>query len=320
MKEKIFSVTVASPQDLQVKLSAEMKSARFDYTYIAISLTDPKVTVYPFHLPSAAHPQLVEQLKAEARELLSLKDGDIELDYQVFNKNAEMIDGLFLCIPRKLLEQYINICDHARLIPIHFTANILTCLGASFARHKGEAESFCILEFTRDNYVNLAVFCSNKCEFIRHIKNDSPSEVRRDVLQSIRSASAKSQIKDIEHIYIGGEAKEHQQLIAEIVNDTHAQVKQEEGGEPDYSGFDFRQNYFQANLAKNYSFALARRKQFFLVSHIVLGILGFFLLIGLAHLLIVQAKIAKIKTSFSAHDLKHARELKQQLDEPAHAN
>lgn len=314
MNDRIYTVTAGSPQELQSKISADKKNGKFDYTYISISLTDPKIYVYPFHLPKAPRPQLIAQLKDDAKQLLSMKDGDIELDFQIFNVNEEMLDGLFMCIPKKTIEPYIQVCDHFRLIPVHFTASILTCIGALFSKHKGESDSFCILDFTKDQHVNLAVFCNNKCEFIRRTHFESAAEARSDALQSIRSASAKSQIKTLEHIYIGGEAKEHKQLINEIVQDTHAELKEEACLLDEQAAFDYRENYFTVNLAHNYSFSIPRRTQFFLISRIILGVLALLLLAGFISLVIVQTKIAKLKSSFGQKDLQYARELKSKLE------
>jgi hypothetical protein len=314
MNNAIYTVTVGSLQELQSKISADQKKGKFNYEFIAISSTDPNISVCPFHLPNAPYPKLAALLKEEANQLLSIKDVDIELDFQVFNRRNGMVDGLFVCMPRKILEEYIRICDRAKLIPIHFTAGILTAIGASFEKHKEETDNFCILEFTKDMYVNLAVFCNKKCEFIRRMKNDNPDEVRRDVLQSIRSASAKSELKGIPKIFIGGETKNQKALVSAIVNDTNAQLKEAGDNDQAPGAIDFRQNYFLVNLARNYSFSLPRRKQFMLASHIILGVLGLFLLIGLGRLLWIQVNIAKLKSSFSAADLNHARELKAQLE------
>src|SRR6185503_13998724 len=156
---------------------------------IALSLTDPKVYVYPFQMPKSPRKQLLEHLIDEAVELSSLHINDIELDFQVFGSKEGIIEGVFVCIPKKLLEEYIAVCDKAGLIPIHFTAQLLRAVGALHAKHKGSKEHFVALDFLKDR-VSVALFCNEHCDFMRQIKFESIEEVRGDIIQSLRSASA----------------------------------------------------------------------------------------------------------------------------------
>src|SRR5262245_53645708 len=118
MNATVFQATVSSPQELRDLLSAETKKGGFNFQFITLSLTDPQVYVYPFQMPQAPRKELLEHLIDEAVELSSLHINDIELDFQVFSEKEGALDGVFTCIPKKVLEDYIAICDQAKLVPI----------------------------------------------------------------------------------------------------------------------------------------------------------------------------------------------------------
>ncbi|HLF18549.1 MAG TPA: hypothetical protein VI749_06615 [Candidatus Omnitrophota bacterium] len=311
MKEKVFVVNASSPQNLQAKLAQKLDAGGLDHQFIYVFLNDPKVCVYPFHFPNAPQNELLAHIMDEAAQLLSLKPREIELNYQVFNAKNDQVEGVLICMPKKLLEHYIAICDAAGLIPIQFTAELLSGIGALYQKYKPANERFCILNFSGNNRLDLAVFFNQQCQFLRQTYFETPEEARADIIQSLRSACAKSQMKTIEHIYAGGAIAPYGHLISEVQKDSGAQATAQDTS---HDALDVTDNYFNVNLLHNYSFALPRRRQFTLASNIVLGCLALFLAIGVLRLVSQQMKINHLRSSYKPDDVRYAQSLQKKLD------
>ena len=314
MKENILPLEASSPEELNAKINVLSKNAKaMAARFVALAVSGPQILVRPFDLANVPLKEVKNRLKFDAVELLSLPAEEIEFDFQILNSTPDKISGVFACSPKKLLRSYLLVLDKARLIPLKATTHILATLDALFQKHKEASnQRLCLLDFSQPNVIKLAVFHHLQCELLREISYETRGEAEMEVMQSLRSACARSSVKQLDHVYFCGEVAGKEELIAQVERDFNIKIEHEPFLDSK-TVLCSENNFFSLNVMRNYSLSLSERKQILMVINVILllCLLGF---IGLT-LKVKQAEkfISDLKSSYTAADLDYARRLERQL-------
>jgi len=271
MNDQILSIAAASPEDLAYKLSELSEEDKKKYNFLSLAISGPEVLVQPFNIPGIKVKDIKDRLKLVSVELLNLPADKVAFDFQILSANDERVCGLFACAPQPLMDEYLKIVKQSKLQIIKMTAYILASIDAFYLQNEAFAQRFCLLDFTREGYINLAVIHQQRFELLRKVQYESFEEALFEIQQSLRSACAKSSVKQFDHIYFSGAIPEQDRLMAEIEKDFNTKTLYKD----DHcikKSFVSPKSFFSINLIRNQSLSLIERKYVALGFHILIGL------------------------------------------------
>ncbi len=313
MSDKLLTFAVSSPEELNGKLAVARKECKVKYPYVALAVSGPKVIVRPFTLSNVARKDVKNCLKFEAVELLNLPIGDIALHYQILNIKDEIITGIFACIPKKLIWEYRIAASKARMIPVLMKPFVIASIDSFLAKNTIDEKRFAVLDFSKPNKINLAIFQNRKCEWLREIPYEDTQEAKNEIIQSMRSSCAKSATKDFNIVYMAGETLARNEFVSAIKKDFPAEIRQVPAIDVS-AGLSAKKTFFGLNLLRRYALTLRQRKIFFKVST---GLFALLILIclGLFGLLkIIEKNIRDVQSSYTQADYQKALKLQKKLE------
>jgi len=313
MQNNLLTFSVTSPEELSAKLAAARKETNVKYPYVAIAVSGPKVIVRPFTLTNVARKNVKDCLKFEAVELLNLPISDIVLHYQILNIKDVTITGIFACIPKRLIWEYRVAVSKARMIFVLMKPLVIASIDSFLAKNVIDEKRFAVLDFSKPNKINLAIFQNKQCEWLREIPYEDTQEAKNEIIQSMRSSCAKSATKDFSIIYMAGETLARNEFIAAIKRDFPAEIRQVPAIDVS-AGLSAKKTFLGLNLLRRYALTLRQRKIFFKVST---GLFTLLILIclGLFGLLkIIEKNIRDVQSSYTQADYQKALKLQKKLE------
>ena len=303
---------VTSPQELSEILAADFKKSDSQSPFMTLAISGPQVIVRAFHFKNIPIPQVKSKLQAQAVELLSLPLNEIEFDYQIFNSTPEKTTGIFGCMPKNLLKEYLSIIDKAKLIPLKLTAAILACMDSFYKRHPITEGQCCLLDLSNPQKINLAVFHNKECELLREIPCDNFSEARFEVIQTLRSASAASTVKQFDHVFCAGDLHGKEELLAQIEKVFGAKI--EVGivldGKEALAAEDPLLNL---NFIRRHSVSALERKKILEAANIALVLGAAACVLLTAVVLYTGKRVQDLKSSYQSSQYDYARKLEKQI-------
>lgn len=310
MKEKIFALTVSSPEELKANKSVLLEYGKDNSAFVVLGIDGPQLLVRPFYLTNVRYGEIENHLQQEVVDLLSLPAADINFDFQFLSKKDNKTFGIFICLPKKALQEYISILDNTKLTALKVTASSLAAIDSFFEHRKGNHERFCLLGFLKQQRINLTVFNNRECELLREIPYGELQEAAEEIARSLKSLGGST--KAIERIYFYGETSQKEELVKDVARQFG--IGAEEVNFIDLKkGLCSSKSYFSLNLLRHYSFALSRRYQ-------ILTLINIFLFLCLPVLLFLSFKIYSqekmiqdFKSSFSRADYEYAKTLEQEV-------
>ncbi len=204
----LLTVTANAPADLDKQLRDILKAPHKRNYLLTLALTDPHVLVYPFSFDHVPLKDLKIKLMFEAVGLVSLPADEVKLDYQILMNEGDVIKGIFICMPKRLLNEYLKIVYKSGLIPIGITSVILSRIDFFLMRYGNRKERLCLIDFYQNHLIHIAVFHNGQCELLRKIDYEGTDEAWKEVVQSLRSVTARSADKQGGRIYVSGDVKE----------------------------------------------------------------------------------------------------------------
>ena len=205
MSETILTFEASSPKELRNLLSSQSQNTHPPSRFATLAVSGPQVLVRLFQFESIPPKEIRKRLFFEAVEFLSLPVSEIELTFQILASHSTRIRGIYTCLPKKLLQDYLSVFHHAKLVPITITAYLATCLNYFLKEPQTGEGRVCFLDFSKEKTIYLAVVSQKKCELLREIPYENWTEAKAEILQSLRSVCAKSPVKQFDRIYITGE-------------------------------------------------------------------------------------------------------------------
>lgn len=267
--ESVLLLEVASPEQLRSLIPAVLASAKEPVRFVSLVLSGENVIARPFELEDVPWPQIRPRLLSRAVEVLSLPADDIELDFQLFSSAQNKRCGLFVCMPKKQLREYLRICDAGGLIAVRITTRLLAAVESFVGKQEERPERFGLLDVSREKRIGFAAFDGRQW-LLREIPYEHPEEAKGGVIQSLRSFCAKSSVKECGPIYVAGEAPVKNELTAQLQTQFGAHTSEIPKIELKAPAPD--KYFFSLNLAKQYTFTLQRRRQLLMAMNIVLAV------------------------------------------------
>ena len=170
----LLSLEAGSAQELDDALTTMTRNGLNGSAYASLSLRDPGVLVRPFKIDDCADAELREKLLFEAVELLSLPTEDIELEFQVLKTDGNNYSGIFMCMPRILLKEYLSVLNKKKLYPFKITSSTLADIDNFFQERQASGERFCLFDFSRKNSIKLVSYQDQQCDLLREVPYEHP--------------------------------------------------------------------------------------------------------------------------------------------------
>ena len=303
-----LTFVVASPQELTDRLKETPAKSPF----AALAISGSQILVRAFQFKDLSLADTKSRLQAEAVELLSVPFSEIEFDYQVFGSAPERTAGVYLAMPRKLLREYLAVFDNAKFIPIKMTAAILATIDSFCQKRDIAAGRCCLLDLSNPSKIHAAIFMNKQCEFIREIPYDNLEEARVEIIQTLRSASAASTVKQVEQIYWAGDLQNKEDLLRQIEKISQAKIEQGPALDMNES-LASESGFFNLNLLKRFSFSLSERSKVIAIMDKALAAVVIGCVLLTAGHLSAWIGVKKVKSSYKASDYEYAKKLEKQL-------
>ncbi len=312
-EQALINIDAVSPSVLRTQLAEKMNRSGGANAGVQLSICDTNAHVRSFRFENIALADIKNQLQTQAVELLGLPLEDIAIDFQILQTTPGHLNGIFLCISKKLLEEYIAVLDSFQYVAGKITAGIIDSLDHFFAAYNVKTQRFCFLDFSVKNLVGVAVFNQSECELIRNIPSDNIAQIKVEIIQSLRSAAAKSHVKKLDKIYISGESDSNHELFNELPKHfettiecipikNHAHTKQN------------RESFFSLNLTKDFIVPLPLRQSIYRTIHLTfLGSAGLVLFLGCL-IIFRQWTIHTTKSAYTTTEYSYALGLKYQVE------
>ena len=311
MNPSLTSIIVFSLEDLETQISA-VREKDPKIVYVNLVIYGTEMAIQPFSFEKIETKDIKWHVGVEIQKLLSLKATDITFDYQIFKTEGGRVDGVFIGMPKARLNQYLNALNRARLIPISITSYFCLAVNSFLSTHKDAAIGSCFLDLSRPSYAHFAFLNKGVCEIIRQIHFENIEEAKKEIVLSLRSASAKSNIKQFEKIYVLSPLEISQIIAPHIKSNVNTTV---DILNPD-AFIDSQaesNNYFKLGLTKDLTFTVSQRALLFNAARLVLAVLILLCLSRAVTIWSIKQNLNQFKKSYTMNDYEYAVRLKEQI-------
>ena len=319
VKEGLVAFEVSSPEELRAALDSFSEKRSSQTRFAELRIYGSGILVRQFELPNVSLGELKNALKLEATEIFSLPPQDIELDYKIFSSSEHKIKGMFLAIPNKLLQEYLSCFDATDIIPVKMTANIIAVAGDFLLNNRTARKSFCLVDFSKTNIINMTVFINGQCELLREIYYDGIDDAEEKVINSLKYIYGKSASKRLNKIYYSGDLFDKDALVLRLQEKIDVEPESGNATDRDIMPSTPKSDiFFKINLFKKYVPSLPMRNGILRTERVALTIfLLFFLILG-AKTLREGLSIRHLRSSFSRTDYDYARSLQEKVNLLSH--
>ena len=279
MDKQTFAVMATSPEDLAFRLADRSEEEQRRHRFINLAISAPEVVVQPFNIPGINVRDVRDRLKLVSVELLNLPADQLSFDYQILSSSDDQVCGLFVCAPKSLVQAYLEVIGRSKLQPLKMIPYILSSIDAFYLQNEAQNQRFCLLDFTRNGYINLAVIHLQRFELLRKVPYESFEEAMLEINRSLRSACAKSSVKHFDRIYLSGLIPQQARLISEIEEqfETQALVKSDASICETSRG---QQSFFGINLIREQTVSTRERGWIALAFNVFIAGLFFLTLVN----------------------------------------
>lgn len=306
------ALTVSSAAELETLVRPLKRKRLFKPRYISVAVNEYKVLSRVFNFPKAPRDEIRRNIISEACDLLSLPAHQIEADFQIFHSDQETTRGVFICAPKELVKNYLQVMDHARLIPLRLTDSIFARIDSLISINRElRNEGGCLVDLSLDNTIYFAVIQEKGCVFFRKVHYETPQEAKRAIIQTLQGICSLSPEKKIGRLYLVGDFEEQDELVmkAQEMSDVMVQCEPFNPNKAMVS----RNNMFNLNLLRDCTFHPMERSLLMMIQYLII----IFLLLQvfvLAWEFEKQMSVRKaLRTSVRPADYEHALKLQEQL-------
>ena len=307
-----IALEASSPKQLNVNLTETIEKKGMKPCAVAVSINEPKVRVCPFALENIAIKDIKHHLISEAVEIMSLTPDEIAIDFQITRSDPKMIRGIYICMPKSNLENYLQIIDQKRFNTVKITEQFLVSVDSLFQQGKLNGERICFLDFLTKDTISLFIGNKQECELLRKVRYEDHEEAQKEIIQSLRSASAKSRIKHYDYIYYQGAIEQMDKLTASL-NKTFDAETGEIAFIDHKAALTSEKTYFSLNLLKSYLFSNNHVKYIQMGANILLAVCVMISALMGLQMLKKNADINKVKESYQDSDYQYAVKLRDNL-------
>ncbi|MCK5082570.1 MAG: hypothetical protein KAR31_06650 [Candidatus Omnitrophica bacterium] len=306
-EEHIWALEASSPEELNASLIASRQEGAGARS-VSLSVRGPKVMVRPFHLENVSLKDVGHHLLGEAVELMSVTSDEIEFDFHVTKSDEQKVNGIYTCISKKVLDDYLLVLDKENLNPVKITEHFLMHIESLYQQNMLNGARICFLDFSAKNVVNLFVSSSRECELLRKIPFEDLEEAQSEIVQSLRSASAKTWPKHYDGIYYTGDFQGKDKMMEELKKHFHTDVEE-------FSALDTKaalcsnNAYYDLNLLKNHIFSSLQRRYIHVGVNVVLALCLLNMMVSGIRIMMKGKAINEIRSSYEASEYQYAVDL-----------
>jgi hypothetical protein len=312
MNIPLLTLTVSSPEELTKTLSDIQKKSPGQYRFISLALFDPKLLVYPFSFENISFNELKLKIMSECVGLLSMPVREIEIDFQILSHQHNQFRGIFICMPRLLINKYLQVIYKANLVPIKITAAILANIDSFLTEHRKTKERLCIIDFCKKNTVHLSIFQEGRSELLREIHYENHNEISHEILQSLRSVYGKSSDKNVGKVYGWGYTEDNKDILQKL--DTDLLLKVDTTLPPNReSGLKNADSFFSLNLVRNYTVSLKKRQKIITGMRVVIALVIVACIFSYFQIAKFHQERKNISSSYTKAELEEAKRLQQKM-------
>jgi Tfp pilus assembly PilM family ATPase len=285
-----------SAEEIGKKLASLLEKHKIKTRLAALSISGPEVLLRQFDLSRLPMRELKNSLRLEAVESISYPGEEIELDYQVLSSSKEKINGVFVTLPKKLLEKHLTILHNAGLIPVVVNAGFLAKINSFLYRRQVKEDVFCFLDFSSQDIVSLVLFVHKQCQFLRQIHYEDVNQVVGEITSSLKYYYAKSFYKEVDKIYICSGHNDSTEIKNCLNQELNIEIEICDSlKDLDLMGLVLPNSFFKINLMRNYAVSLASRRR-------ILEVINFSVAVCLILCLILFFQI--MRTNLAIKDLR----------------
>lgn len=310
MSNKLLVLEVDSPEALEKALNNLSDEDKAKVTLAKLNIYGRNILIRQFELPFIKRRELESTLKLEAVELLSLRAEEIVFDYQAFYYK-DKIKGVFVVMPKKILDAYMAFFRGRFVIPVILTAKILGTINLFLDTHKGRPDNFCFLDFSSPNTVNISVFSNSECELLREIQYNDPERAGLEIKESLKYFFGRSSSKHLDKIYFSGMSLGVEALIEKLKIELNIEAElvqlQNDGSVISQT------ELFKINLIRNQAVSIVQRNTILKAANFIVALGIVILVISIARLIKTNLDIGEIKQSYVQSDYQHALDLESKI-------
>lgn len=315
MKKNMINLEISSAEELQKQLEEIVKEKKRRTGFAELVIYGSDILVRQFDLPYLKAQDLVNALKFDAVEILSLPMQAIKLDYKVFDSSENRIKGIFIAMPIEKLNEYTQSFIKTRIMPVKLTAGCLSELGKFFAINpEAIKNNFCFLDFPKPNTVNLAVFINGHCELIREIIYENFNEAERSILDSLNYSYGRSVTKQLSKIYFSGDMEGKEELVKRLEKKIEIEPKSSFTSHTHNPVKSTYLEFFSGfNLLKKFSVILPIRNGILLIEKVLLLAVLILCTITAVKIFKDSRSVKEAAYSINAKDYEYARNLQEKV-------
>ena len=313
MNKTITQFEVSSPTELQEALVVEEQEN--DVCFATARVFGPQILTRPFSFPKVSSRELPSGLRLEVAEVFSMTAQEIELSYQVINKDEENIKGVYSAMPRKLLLEYLDCFKASPLIPISLTASAISVPLEFIKQQPSLGDNCLVINFLRPKMVSIAVFAEGIPMLFHEELDISDEDIENKIQNTVRYICSQTQAKKINHIFFTGDLRGKEPLIQKIK--TLEALKNSDS--PLQESSVKSTNLIAPNLLEKY--VLNEQQRSYLISLFSMILIGFGIIAVLlaAHLFIGHTNLQRVKTTINMNEYQKALVLQKQIKRMEHA-
>lgn len=310
--ENKIALEASSVKQLNANLTEAIERKGAKPCAVAVAISDPNVIVCQFEMESTAVKDLEHHLISEVCEIMSLTPDEIALDFQITKSDQKSVQGIYICVPRNIFEEYLSVLDKKSFNVLKVTEQFLVSIDFIFQRGKLNNERICFLDFSIENTIGLFISNKKECELLRKIHFENYEEAYKEVVQSLRSASAKSRVKHYDYIYYHGRFERIDDLTASLQQRFHTEVEELPSIDQKAALTDGRA-YFRLNLIRKYNFSQNQVKYIYAGVNIFIALCAMNCALMSLAMIKKNMEISRVKDYYQDKDYQYAVKLSGSL-------
>ncbi|MFA5259925.1 MAG: hypothetical protein WC450_01710 [Candidatus Omnitrophota bacterium] len=212
MHKTTITLTAQSADEFREKLRALAQPGRKSQSLVLL-LQDPRVYVNVFQVKHGPQQDIRYHILMEAVEKLSLPAEDIVLDYRILSRDPDMVFGVYVCASRETIAEYVSLADPRTIRLVKITDRFLCLLDRFLKTEACQNRCYCLLYMDRAQEFRVAVLQDARITLIRHVQFEDINEASDALIQTLRFVCAKSKIKSLDGIFMGGDGTSRHYLM-----------------------------------------------------------------------------------------------------------
>lgn len=151
------------------------KLSKIKTSSVTVSIHSRSTVVKSFSMEGLSDADVTRALLLESEDLFQLSDDDMALDWHAIQREQSRLDGIYVAVPRLVLNDELTTAKHAGLYPVIVDTIPLALANLYFAMQMPAEEAVFIVH-VRESAWDLVVIYGNGLTYCRSVGNTGPDE------------------------------------------------------------------------------------------------------------------------------------------------